>query len=398
LEAIAMTSSTDLSRAEEGARNAYQRHFGRPPRWIASAPGRVNLIGEFTDYNGGFVLPMAIEARTAIAAAPNESSRIVLHSQSAGETTTIDLSRPLMREIRGRWTNYVRGVVAGFLQAGIKPQGFDALIRSDVPLGSGLSSSAALETSAATLLEAVTGVTLDPLRKVLLCQSAEHSYACVPCGIMDPYISSLGRAGYAMLLDCRSNEPTWLALDDPGVAVLVINTNVKHQLAESEYALRRKACEEAARVLDVSSLREASMELLVRRSGEMAENAMRCARHVIGEIARTERAAACISLRDWSEFGRLLDASHDSLREDFQVSCEELDAVVAAARDIGRPGGVYGARLTGGGFGGCVIALIEATKRLEIEREIGAAYLRATGIQATMFVSRPASGASVIEL
>jgi galactokinase len=393
-----MTNSARLTSAEEAAREAYQRHFHRPPRWIASAPGRVNLIGEFTDYNGGFVLPMAIEARTAIAAAPNDTSRIVLHSQSVGETTTIDLSAPLMPEARGRWTNYVRGVVAGFVKAGIRPQGFDALIRSEVPLGAGLSSSAALETSAATLLEAVTGVTLDALRKVLLCQSAEHSYAGVPCGIMDPYISSLGRAGYAMLLDCRSNEPTWLALNDPAVAVLVINTNVKHQLSTGEYALRRKACENAARMLDVASLREASMELLVQHAEELEERALRCARHVVGEIARTERAAVCIRRRDWSEFGRLLDASHDSLRDDFQVSCEELDAVVAAARGIGRQGGVYGARLTGGGFGGCVIALIEATKQAQIEQVIGAAYLRATGIQATLFVSRPASGASVIEL
>ena len=393
-----MTHSCVLSPVEEGAREAYQRYFSRPPRWIASAPGRVNLIGEYTDYNGGFVLPMAIEARTAIAAAPNDSSRIVLHSQSVGETTTIDLSGRVMPEIRGRWTNYVRGIVAGFLKAGIKPQGFDAVIRSEVPLGAGLSSSAALETSMATLLESVTGVTLDPLAKVLLCQSAEHSFAGVPCGIMDPYISSLGREGYAMLLDCRSNEPTWLPLDDPAMAILVINTNVKHQLSKSEYALQRKACENAARTLDVPSLREASMELLERGSSNLEERALRCARHVIGEITRTERAAACIRRRDWTEFGRLLDASHDSLKVDFQVSCEELDAVVAAARGIGTQGGVYGARLTGGGFGGCVIALIETAKQAQIERAIEAAYLRATGIRATLFVSRPALGATVFEI
>jgi galactokinase len=393
-----MTNSVELTRTEEGARETYQRHFHRPPRWIASAPGRENLIGEYTDYNGGFVLPMAIEARTAIAAAPNGSSRIVLHSQSVGETTTIDLSQPLAPEARGRWTNYVRGVVAGFLKMGLNPQGFDALIRSDVPLGSGLSSSAALETSAATLLEAVTGVTLDPLRKILLCQGAEHSFAGVPCGIMDPYISNLGRDGYAMLLDCRSNEPQWLPLNDPAVAILVINTNVKHQHSKNEYAVRRAACEDAARTLEVASLREASMEMLQRGSADLEERALRCARHVIGEIARTERAAACIRRREWTEFGRLLDASHDSLRDDFQVSCEELDAVVAAARGIGTAGGVYGARLTGGGYGGCVIALIEAAKQSEIERAIDAAYLRAMGIQATFFVSRPASGASVIEL
>jgi len=393
-----MGAAPRMSTADGLARDAFERYFNRPPRWIASAPGRVNLIGEYTDYNGGFVLPMAIEARTAIAAAPNESERIVLHSLALGETTTIDLSEPLTPEIRGRWTNYFRGVVAGFLEASIKPQGFDAVIRSDVPLGSGLSSSAALETSAATLLEAVTGVTLEPLQKVLLCQNAEHTFAGVPCGIMDPYISSQGRAGYAMLLDCRSNVPSWLALDDPAVTVMVINTNIKHQLSKSTYAMRRKACEEAARMLDVTTLREASMELLERHSGAMEEQALHCARHVIGEIARTERAAACIRRGDWAEFGQLLDASHDSLKEDFQVSCAELDAVVAAARGIGLAGGVYGARLTGGGFGGCVVALIESAKRTEIERAIASAYLRATGIKATIFVSRPAGGASVIEV
>jgi len=162
--------------------------------------------------------------------------------------------------------------------------------------------------------------------------------------------------------------------------------------------VRRQACEDAARTLEVASLREATIELLNRRSDALEERALRCARHVIGEIARTERAAACIRRRDWEEFGRLLDASHDSLRDDFKVSCEELDAVVTAARGIGTAGGVYGARLTGGGYGGCVIVLIQAAKQSAIERAIGAAYLRATGIQATFFVSRPASGASMIEL
>jgi galactokinase len=388
-----MSAIADMSRADDAAREAFERYYNRPPRWIASAPGRVNLIGEYTDFNGGFVLPMAIEARTAIAAVPNESERIVLHSEAVCETTTIDLSQPLKPEIRGRWTNYFRGVVAGFLNAGIRPRGFDALVSSEVPLGAGLSSSAALETAAATLLEAITGVTLEPLRKVLLCQSAEHSFAGVPCGIMDPYICSLGRTDHALLLDCRSNEPLWLALDDPGVAVLVINTNVRHQLSKGEYALRRKACEEAARAMKVLSLREANMELL--EMTDMDERARRCARHVIGEIARTERAAQCIRRSDWGRFGQLLDASHNSLKDDFDVSCEELDAVIAAARGIGPAGGVFGARLTGGGFGGCVVALIDATRQADIARAIEAAYRRNTGIKATLFVSRPSQGARV---
>jgi galactokinase len=387
-----------VTQADAQTRDAFERHFNRAPRWIASAPGRVNLIGEYTDYNGGFVLPMAIEARTAIAAVPNNSERIVLHSEAMNETTTIDLSQPIAPERRGRWTNYFRGVLAGFLKTGIGLCGFDALVHSEVPLGAGLSSSASFETAAASLIESAAGVALEPLAKVLLCQNAEHSFAGVPCGIMDPYICNLGRKDHALLLDCRSNEPSWLALEDPEVAVLVVNTHVRHQLSKGEYALRRKACEQAARAMNVAYLREANMGLLGLRGRDMDERAWRCARHVIGEIARTERAAQCIQQRDWAQFGRLLDASQDSLRDDFEVSCEELDVIVAAARGIGPEGGVFGARLTGGGFGGCVVALIDAARQVEIERAIGAAYLRSTGIKATSFVSRPADGARVIEV
>jgi galactokinase len=391
-------ATCSMPRADDRTREAFERYYNRAPHWIASAPGRVNLIGEFTDYNGGFVLPMAIEARTTIAAAPNDNERIVVHSEAMNETTTIELTHPIAPERRGRWTNYFRGVLAGFLKMGVKPRGFDALVRSDVPLGAGLSSSAAFETAAASLIEAVAGVALEPLVKVLLCQSAEHSFAGVPCGIMDPYICNLGRNDHALLLDCRSNAPSWLAMEDPEVAVLVINTHVRHQLSKGEYALRRKACEQAAAAMNVAYLREANMGLLGLHERDMDERASRCARHVIGEIGRTERAAECIQRHDWAQFGRLLDASHDSLRDDFDVSCEELDVVVAAARGIGAEGGMFGARLTGGGFGGCVVALIEAARQADIERAIGDAYLRATGIQATSFVSRPADGARVIEV
>jgi galactokinase len=380
------------------AQEAFGRHFERPARWIASAPGRVNLIGEHTDYNDGFVLPMAIEARTVIAAAPNGTRRIVLYSEALRETATIDLSERLTADAAGHWTNYIKGVLAGFPRNGVSMRGFDAHIHSEVPLGAGLSSSAALSTAAATLLEAVTGRRLDPIGKVLLCQSAEHSFMGMPCGIMDPFICSMGRKDHALLLDCRSQEPAWIRLDDAGIAFLVINTQVRHELASGEYAARRKSCETAAWVMNVPSLREANPGLLQRRARQMDDNALRCARHVIGEIARTERAAECIRARQWLEFGRLLDASHESLKHDFKVSCAELDAVVAAARAIGPGGGVFGARLTGGGFGGCVVALIDSGRQKEIEGAIAANYFAATGIRATSFVSRPADGAAVIEV
>ncbi len=383
----------------ERARDAFQTHFGRPPRWLASAPGRVNLIGEFTDFNDGFVLPMAIGRRTVIAAAPNNSSDTIgLRSEATGETVSVSLGETLHPEGKGRWTNYPKGVLAGFLESGLRPPGFDAVIHSDVPIGAGLSSSAALETAMASLLEAITGVVLDPVDRILLCQKAEHVFAGVPCGIMDQFISALGRSGQVMLLDCRSKEPTWLPWADPSVAVLIINTNVKHELSSSGYADRRRSCETAARVMGVPSLREATMTKLREVSGSLDEMSVRCARHVIGEIERTTRAAECIRLGEWVDFGRLMGESHVSLRDDYAVSCFELDSAVEIAQGIGRAGGVFGCRMTGGGFGGCAVALIETSSQDAIVHEIAAAYLQRTGIEAALFVSRPAEGANVVAL
>jgi len=380
------------------ATESFRSHFGRAPRWLASAPGRVNLIGEFTDFNDGFVLPMAIERRTVIAAAPNGTDKVALHSEATGETVTVDLSAPVQPEAKGRWSNYLKGVLAGFLERGHPLTGFDAVISSSVPIGAGLSSSAALETATASLLELVSGVELDPIDKILLCQKAEHRYAGVPCGIMDQFISATGRAGEALLLDCRSLQPTWLPLADPSIAVLVINTNVKHELSSSGYADRRKSCERAAEALGLSSLREASLEKLNAVAASLDEMSVRCARHVIGEIDRTLRAAECMRRSDWGELGRLMYESHASLRDDYQVSCDELNAAVDIARGIGRQGGVFGCRMTGGGFGGCAVALIEAAAQDALIREISVAYQARTGREGTLFVSRAAEGAKTVPL
>jgi galactokinase len=374
----------------------FHRHFGSSPRWIASAPGRVNLIGEFTDFNDGFVLPMAIERRTVIAAAPNGTTRIVLQSEATGEAASIELSVPLCPDAKGHWINYPKGVLAGFLERGHQPCGFDGVICSSVPIGAGLSSSAALETAMASLLEAATGAELDPLDKIRLCQTAEHAYAGVPCGIMDQFISALGRAGQALLLDCRSWQPLWLPFTDPSVAVLIINTNVRHELSSSEYAARRRHCELAARALGLPSLREATLDKLHQASGSLDEATLQCARHVIGEIARTLEAAECIRRGDWGDFGRLMYESHVSLRDDYAVSCAELDAAVEIARGIGRNGGVFGCRMTGGGFGGCAVALIESAAQAAIVSDLSAGYQRRTGIEGDCFVSHPAEGASLL--
>src|SRR5215471_9037981 len=245
---------TDLSNQTA---QQFAKTFGRDPRWIAAAPGRVNVIGEHTDYNDGFVLPMAIEFYTIMAADPRPDGRnvITFRSTSQPDAATVDLSQPV-KPAAPKWGNYPRGVVAGFLARGVNPGGLDVLLHSTVPLGSGLSSSAALEVATATLLEAVTGKMIDPVEKALLAQKAEHDFAGVPCGIMDQFISALGREGHLLLLDCRTRQTELVPMNDPSVALLIINTNVKHELSGGEYAERRAQCEEAAKKLGVKSLRE----------------------------------------------------------------------------------------------------------------------------------------------
>jgi galactokinase len=389
-----MMKNDSLNRSAAG----FTAQFGRAPRWIASAPGRVNLIGEFTDYNDGFVLPMALEHRTVVAGAPNDSDRITVRSEATREEVAIDLRAPLESEPRGRWSNYVRGVLAGFLHEGTMVCGFDAFVASDVPIGAGLSSSAALEVAFATLLEGLHKTKLDPLAKALLCQRAEHTFAGVPCGIMDPFIASLGQRDHVLLLDCRSRQAIWLPFADPAVSILIINTNVKHQLAIGAYSARRDDCRTAAALLEVSSLRDASLERLEQHLPCMDEAIVRRAHHVITEIARTVQAAECIREQDWIEFGQLMDASHNSLKNDYEVSCKELDIVVQVAQAIATRGGVFGCRMTGGGFGGCAVALIETARRDEIVKRMDAEYRARTNITPTFFMSRPGAGAALIEL
>jgi len=376
----------------------FKKIYGRPPRWIAAAPGRVNIIGEHTDYNDGFVLPMAIEFYSVMAADRPVDGRevITLRSTLEAEAATIDLSRPVV-PTAPKWGNYPRGVVAGFQARGIQPGGLDVLLHSTVPLGSGLSSSAALEVCTATLLEAVTGRTLDPVEKALLCQKAEHDFAGVPCGIMDQFISALGREGHLLLLDCRTRKTEIVPMQDPSVALLIINTNVKHELSGGEYAERRAQCEEAAKNLGVASLRDVTAAQLEAGKNKMSETVYRRARHVIGEIGRTVQAVQGVRQSDWSTVGRLMVASHAALRDDYEVSCPELDVVVEIAQAIGEKGGVYGCRMTGGGFGGCCVALVKASSVDDITKKISTDYKARTGITATIFSSRPAAGATVVK-
>jgi galactokinase len=376
----------------------FEKTFGRSPHWIVAAPGRVNVIGEHTDYNDGFVLPMAIEFYSVMAAArPSHAGAMLqIRSTAEKESANIDTSKPITISPL-RWSNYPRGVIAGFVARGLNPGGLDVLLHSTVPLGSGLSSSAALEVCTATLVEAVTGKKLEPVEKALLCQKAEHEFAGVPCGIMDQFISVMGRESHLLLLDCRSRKTELVPMRDPSVELLIANTNVRHELGSGQYARRRAQCEAAALILGVRALRDASAGELEKHKSNMDGEVFRRARHVIGEIERTLQAAEAIRASNWMKAGELMYASHRSLRDDYEVSCMELDALVEIAESIGISGGVFGCRMTGGGFGGCAVALVKSDSVAAITQKLAADYKKRTGIEATIFGSRPAAGATVIK-
>jgi galactokinase len=389
---------TYLQKLAADIANEFSKIYGRQPRWIVAAPGRVNVIGEHTDYNDGFVLPTAIDRYAVMAAdkSADGKSTIQIRDITGIEPALIDLSVPV-KPGKPKWSNYPRGVVAGCLERNLNPGGLDVLLHSTVPLGSGLSSSASLEVCMATLIEAVTGRTMVPVEKALLCQKAEHEFAGVPCGIMDQFISVMGQQNNLLLLDCRSHETQFVPMNDPAVSLLVINSNVKHELANGEYAQRRAQCEAAVKVLGVPSLRDATPEMLEGAKAKMDEVVFRRARHVIGEIERTLHAAEGIRASNWPTVGQLMYASHRSLRDDYEVSCKELDAIVEIAEDIGIKGGVFGCRMTGGGFGGCAIALVQTENVEAITEKIAIDYRKKTGITATIFVTRPAAGATIVK-
>lgn len=396
-----MTTADPLQRA----RAEYRRAFAADPEWASRAPGRVNLIGEHTDYNAGFVLPMAIDRVCVAVAGPAPGPRSTFISADTNETWTVDLSRWAEPETfdaafaadgvrRGGWASYIYGVLR-LLHAGLAT---DALMRplnfvvaSSVPLGGGLSSSAALEVATCLIGEQALGVQLAGPARAALCRRAEHEYAGVPCGIMDQLISVLGRPGHALLIDCRDESTRTISMPPADQAVvLVVNSGVRHALASGEYAARRAACGRAAAGLGVPTLREASPELLERRAHSIGEEERRCARHVITENARTIAAADAMASGDLPAMGRLMNESHASLRDDYRVSCAELDTLAAAAQE--QPG-VFGARMTGGGFGGCVIALVRPADAAQASRGIATRYRAAQQRDCEIFQTIAGPGA-----
>ena len=371
--------------------------YGREAR-LFRAPGRVNLIGEHTDYNGGFVLPLAIDRETAVAAAPREDRIVRAHSLNRGETLSFDLDAP-GESRRGIWLDYVEGVARVLETRGTRLVGADLLILSDVPAGAGLSSSAALEVSTGLALSCVSGQTVDPVALALAGQQAEHTYVGTMCGIMDQFVAALGRKGHALLIDCRSLEASPVPLDTSGTAVVIADTNVRHELATSEYNARRASCERGVELLrehlpGITQLRDVTVEEFARLAPRLPEDIRRRCRHVVTENARTLDAAAALRRGDLGEVGRLMMHSHESLRDDYEVSCAELDLLAETA--WGLPG-VLGSRMTGGGFGGSTVSLVRRDALENFTRSITEVYEARYGFAPAVYATEACEGAGEIK-
>ncbi|MFM1941337.1 MAG: hypothetical protein RI897_319 [Verrucomicrobiota bacterium] len=374
------------------AKDSFQQHFHAEPELLVIAPGRVNLIGEHVDYNNGFVMPMAIQRHVVIAAKRSSQPEVSLASTRQTQPATFPLTTPLQPG-EPSWANYVKGVLAGFMDRQIPLPGFQAVIAADLPLGGGLSSSAALEVATCRLLEKLTSQQLPELDAIRLCQKAEHTFAGVPCGIMDQFIVASAKPDHALLLDCESLHARHIPMDSHEISILITHSGVAHELGKGEYAKRRADCERAAKIMGVNSLRNASLTDLETAAPSLDPLALRRARHVITEIQRAPRFAELLESRQWTEAGKLMYESHDSLRTDYEVSCNELDGLVDIARELGPDNGVLGARLTGAGFGGCTVTLVKKTQAEAVRATLTDVYFKKTGIQAQSFVSLPAAGA-----
>jgi UDPglucose--hexose-1-phosphate uridylyltransferase len=363
----------------------------------AVAPGRVNLIGEHTDYNDGFVLPMAIEAGIEMAARAGGGNEVRVHSVSYGETVAFSLAEPIRPDPGHPWSNYVRGVLWALQRAGVAVGAMDLAFGGTLPQGAGLASSAALEVATALAASALAGVEMGVPRLARTCQQAENEFVGVQCGIMDPFVSLAARAGHALFLDCRSLECEHIPLALGEHVVAICHSGVKHALPGSEYNLRRRQCQAGVEVLRASfpgirALRDASPEQLEACRPGMPPDVHRRCRHVVTENLRVLESVAALRGGDLRLFGRLMDASHASLRDDYQVSCPEIDLLVELAR---RQPGVLAARLTGAGFGGCTVNLV-ARHALEAFRdEVLEEYRKRTGLSPRLFPSAPANGARV---
>ena len=367
----------------------FRSAFGDQSTLIVAAPGRVNLIGEHTDYNQGFVLPVAIDRYIVLAVAPRRDRRVLLKAPNLRAEAEFSLEG-IERDEKQPWSNYQRGVAWQLQQAGYSLRGMEAVIWGDVPVGSGLSSSAAVEVATAYAFKLLNDLEIDGVELALLCQRAEKEFVGVECGIMDQLIAVLGKKDHALLIDCQDLSTEQVAIPREA-SIVVADTTKRRELLLSAYNERRQECERGAKLLGVGSLRQLSVEEFATREEELPEPIRRRCRHVIYENQRVLEGVDALKEADLEEFGRLMQESHRSLRDDFEVSSAELDLLVDAALEVE---GVYGSRLTGAGFGGCTVSLVEQEAVEAFMAHVGESYRAATGIAPRIYVCDAEDGAS----
>jgi galactokinase len=375
--------------------DAFVRHTGRSPAHHVRAPGRVNLIGEHTDYNDGFVLPCAINYETLIAVGPRDDRQVrVVACNYAEALDQFSLDAPIEPRSDALWANYVRGVVKVLLARGLPLQGLDLVVAGNVPQGAGLSSSASIEVAVGWAFKTMFGLdSVSATDIALMAQQAENSFVGVNCGIMDQLISALGESSNALLIDCRSLQANPVALHQ-GVAVVIVNSRVKRGLLDGEYNARRAQCEAAARHYGVKALRDVSMEQLERDATGLEPLVFRRARHIVTENQRTLDAAQALAAGDLAHMGRLMAASHASMRDDFEITHPKIDLIVdILQKSIGSVGG---ARMTGGGFGGCVVALIPEGRVAAARLALASHYRAPGGEPASVYVCKATAGVSFL--
>jgi galactokinase len=367
----------------------FARRFGGAPRLLARAPGRVNLIGEHTDYNQGFVLPIAIDQAVWIAARPLARAEIVVYSRELDTTATFSLDALSRRE--DGWAEYIKGIAWALGSDGSPPPGWEGVIVGDVPVGAGLASSAALELAVARVFAAFGDVPWDPRRMARLAQRAENEWVGMSCGIMDQLSSAMGRRRHALLIDCRSLDVQAVPMP-AGATVVVLDTTTRRGLVGSAYNERRSQCDEAARLLGVAALRDVDARAFAERQAHLPPLIRARARHVVTENARVLRAAEALRTDDLQAFGRLMNESHASLRDDYAVSGPELDLMVGLAQ---AHGACFGARMTGGGFAGCAVALVRPENVEQFVANVRDAYAGASGLTPSLLVCEASDGASI---
>lgn len=382
-----------MSTVREHVLSTFRARFGAEPALLARAPGRVNLIGEHTDYNDGFVLPAAIDRAIVIAARPRPDSEVRLVSTDFDDETRFDLGNLTAPDLPA-WSRYPRGALWWLAEQGFRVPGFDAVMGGDIPIGAGLSSSAAVEVVTIELGLALAGGTLSKQAIALGGVEVEHRFIGVPCGVMDQMASAMGVEGHALLIDCRSLEAAPIPVPG-GVSIVIMDTAKRRGLVDSEYATRRAQCEEAARVLGVPALRDATREQVEAARDALGDVLYRRARHVVSENLRTNVAAMALRGGGLKTAGQAMRESHASLRDDYEVSCRELDIMSDLAN--AQPG-CYGARMTGGGFGGCAVALVENEAVEAFVQAVGPAYAAQTGLTPQLYVCHAAAGSGVERL